>query len=391
MNQSKKQNSLSLFGLGFRPFFLLGPLVGVIVLTIWLLSYSGSYIRTDVNILWHAHEMIYGFVMAIVIGFLLTASANWSGKTGVHGLPLAVLTSVWLLGRLSFLIPDINPNARAVLDLMFLPFSIVLLLPYLSTAKKKINMVFAILLLLLWICNLVFHLDSSGFLGEYWYSRKALLLAVQVIILILTVIFGRVIPFFSRRAIDGYSTEINPWVDRATILSTFFFIGSYLFSELGLLTFWTGIIAGLFHLFRLFKWYSRRVWRVPILFILYLGYFWLIVAFFASSLAAIGSLPLSLATHVFSVGAISVTILGMVTRVTLGHSGRPISASKITLVSYTLVFAGSVTRFLMPLLVPGVYLHAITVSGLLWIGAMLLFLCEYGPILVSPRIDGKPG
>lgn len=384
-----KQDSFAMFRLGFRPFFLLGSVSGVISLVVWLASFQGLTIILPANSLWHAHEMLFGFVMAIVVGFLLTASANWANKPGLQGVKLGILTGVWLLGRLLFLVPEVGHELRMIVDLSFQPLAIIFLYPYLKSSSNKANLAFIGLLTSLWVCNLLFHLDQIKILQGF--ARQSLLASIQIVIIILVVISGRVIPFFTKRAIPDYRGINIPWLNHITNVFTLAFVGTYLFVESGPLLFWLGIANAILHSARLYVWFDYKILKSPILFILYLGYSWLVVAFFASSLATRGFISSSLATHAFSASAISIMIVGMMTRVTLGHTGRKIFASKTTILTYTLIVTGSLVRFFAPLLFSEHYSSVILLAGILWSGALITFIAEYASILTRPRIDGKAG
>lgn len=389
MTIASSEMTYPLWRLGFRPFFLLGSAMGAVSIAVWLLSFSGVYPEVAVDSLWHAHEMLHGFVVAIIVGFLLTASSSWSGRKGLHGVKLAALTSVWLSGRMLFLLPGGMATLRAVVDLIFLPFAIILLYPFLKGTKSKKNLMFVFLLSSLWFCNVVYHQDVLGFLSGY--ARKSLLMTVQIVVLILVVISGRVMPFFTEKAIPQYVRQDRQWLERLVVISTLLFIGAYLWSETGSVVFWAGLSAAGLHLLRVGFWFESGIWRKPILLILYIAYGWLGLAFLASALAARGLIVPSVATHAFTTGAISIMIVGMMTRVTLGHTGRTISASMRTVLAYSLICCGAVARVFLPLLFPGAYVELVVAAGLFWLGALILFLFEYAPMLAAPRQDGKAG
>lgn len=393
MNQKGKIKdlimSMPIWNIGFRPFFMLGTVSGVVTLTLWLLAFDGIFTNSYLNSFWHGHEMIFGFGLAVVVGFLLTASQNWSGKRGLHGSKLMTLTIVWLLGRLIIPLGPLSALLGAVVDLTFLPLVVLFLYPYFSSKEQRKNRGFILILTSLWLCDLCYQGFSLGYLEDY--RRKALLVAVQFVIVIVVVISGRVLPFFSRNAVPNYHQRNFKNLNSAAIFVSILFLLTYSYLEIGELTYWVGIAAGLVHLARFCVWFDKGIIFKPVLWILYVGYLWIIVGYFASSLAAAGLIMPSLATHAFTAGVISVMIIGMMTRVTRGHTGRPILATRTTTITYVFIIVASILRFGAPLVLPASYVQLIIVSGVFWVAAASLFLLEYMPMLVSPRSDGRPG
>ena len=382
-----KITSKPLWNLGFRPFFLLGSLSGTISLGIWLLSLQGYSYSHSIDQFWHAHEMIFGFVLAIIVGFLLTASQNWSGKTGVHGGSLIALVLIWGIGRLLLISPFAGTTIAAVLDLFFIPFTVFLLLPYIKDQKK--NWGFLVLLSLLWLCNIGYHLSDLGVISDV--KRKSLLIAIQIILIVVVVIVGRVLPFFTKSAIRTYRRKNLGHLDRLALLVSVLFAGVYSYSEYSMGTWVLGYIAAAVHLVRLGLWFDILILKKPILLILYIGYLWLIVGYYTSAMAAQGQLIPSIAIHAFTVGTMSVLIIGMMSRVSLGHTGRKIFASRLCILGYGCILTSAVVRFLGPLLQDVEYMQSITLAGGLWMASALLFVWEYARVLLKAREDGKPG
>lgn len=378
----KEQKLHSLWQLGFRPFFLLGSALGAISLTIWLWALKSASTANQINSFWHAHEMMHGFVVAIIIGFLYTASQNWTGIRGIHGTKLKGLTLLWVIGRISFLLPD--ASFLTGIDLLFLPIASGFLASFLLKSDQKKNLIFLVLLALLWFSDLIYHFQPDK-------ARLALYFAIHIVIIMITVIGGRVIPFFSQKAIIGYKRRQIRFLDLASIISAFFYAVSQYWNDTSILTFFLALLAGTLNLLRLGAWYNKQIWKKPILWILFVSYFWLVIGFYLSALAAISKIPFSIALHAFTAGTISAMIIGMISRVSLGHTGREIKASHLTVAAYICVLIAALLRVFAALALPNYYLEIMLTAGIFWILSFLIFLFVYAPMLLSPRIDGREG
>lgn len=373
------------WGLGFRPFFLLGALAGTGLLGLWLYVLAGHPLAR-IGPGWHAHEMLFGFAAAVLAGFLLTATQNWTGIRGVHGSRLMLLSGLWAAGRLAMLAPW--PMLAAGLDLLFLPALLLSLWPYLSAAKQKRNRVFLLLFALQIGGNLLYHLESLAMAGT---GRQGLYLALHVYLLMIIVIGGRVIPAFTRNAISEARLRSWPWLERGGLLLA----GSWLLADLiwpaSGVTRWLALALAAAQGLRWLGWFPWQTRRNPLLWILPLGYAWLILGFLLSGLPAPFAPPVSVATHAFTTGAIGVMMYGMLTRVGLGHTGRSLAASKRMIAGYVLVNLAATIRVGVPWLLPAWTLPGLLWAGLLWSLAFGLYLWEYAPFLLAPRPDGKPG
>lgn len=389
MNQNQKT---ALWSLGFRPFFLFGILWSFAVMLIWILFLSGhwKHIPYFDQVTWHAHEMIYGFVAAIIAGFLLTASQNWTGIRGVHGLKLQFIFSLWVLGRIW---PFVLPEPRwlyALIDLSFFPVLAIYMLPYLGQKKQRRNQGFFVFFVLLFLGNLILHgnvLSDDALLQ----SRQALLLSVDTILLIIVLIAGRVIPFFTSRAVPGAKLTNRVWLNHLSILITALFLISEFFFGSALVTSLIAFLAAVIHFVR---WMGWRFWQsvsVPILWILYFGYFWIIIGFAFKGLEAFLPIIPTIPTHAFTIGAMGVLIYGMVSRVSLGHTGRKIEAFPLIVLGYWLINLSVASRLFLPFLFPQYYSESIQISGWLWFAAYVILFLKFYKILILPRPDGKPG
>lgn len=381
----------ALWNLGFRPFFLFGAIWSVLQISVWAAFQAGwvSAVPLSVPLVWHAHEMIFGYVLAIVAGFILTASQNWTGIPGVQGTSLKVLVLIWMLGRALSIFWNDAPFLYALVDLVFLPALAWALRPYLWQKSQGHNKVFFLLFFGLFLLNLSVHLNILG-----WWSfpaRSALHGSIYLTILMITVIAGRVIPFFAGVVIPDFKPARESWLEILSFSSLTAFSFSAVFWEFSKLTAALAALAALAHLVRWMLWRPWRSIRIPILFVLYVGYFWIPVGLMLRGLGTLGLVPPSIATHALTVGCIGTMIYGMITRVALGHSGRPIRPNHFIVLGYALLSIAAFARVLGPWIFPQQTLKAFEISGGLWVLAHVIFLIIYSPILCSQRADGKAG
>ncbi|MBL8786546.1 MAG: NnrS family protein [Deltaproteobacteria bacterium] len=387
--------------LGFRPFFLTAALMGALWLPLWLIIYLHGVplpLAAD-PIAWHAHELVFGLAAAVLAGFLLTAARNWiRGQPGStrpsangtksptpSGLPLLGLLGLWVAGRVVLLIGDVLPPALVLLvDVAFLPTLSVALARPLLRAKNRRNYAFPMLLLVLAGLNLVFHL------GDYALRRQAITASIDLVAVILVLMGGRVIPFFTKNALPGAKVRMPAslaWT--ATILTATTLLAPLLPNPLGPVIF---IGAGVANLVRLAAWSPWSTLGTPLLWVLHLGYAWIGVA---QLLRGLGHWVLALAgtapMHALTVGALCGLILGMMARVSLGHTGRPLIAPRAMTVAFTLVFVAALARAILPLAAPSLMTASLLVSGSALAVAFALFVVVYWPILTRPRADGAPG
>lgn len=374
--------------MGFRPFFLLGSVAAVALVFLWAFFLVGFFDLAGRNmLLWHAHEMLFAFVTAIVAGFLLTATQNWTGIRGVHGKALFFLVLLWFLPRLMFFIPVMPNTFLAAVDLAFLPALAFSLKPYLDKSGR--NKIFYALLTALWIGNLLWHLEILGYTSHTALEGTGL--AVRTLVLMMVIIGGRIIPFFTGNAISAARIRVRPLLEKAVLITTVLFVilGTFfashkLFAILGFVLF----------VLQLWRWIGWDPWasrRVPILWVLHLGYFWIVIGFWLMALTPFLSLMPSLATHTFTAGAMGVLIYGMITRVSLGHTGRPIRATPLITLGYVLVNLAALVRVLGPLLAPFYYDRILFVSAAFWVLAYGILLAVYAPLFFQVRADGREG
>lgn len=360
---------------GFRPFFLLGSWYGALAVLLWLAQYLGLFSwRPGLDpMLWHGHEMLFGFTAAVIAGFLLTAVPNWTGRPTPVGAPLGGLVALWVLGRAAALTSLVPAPLAAVLDLAFLPALALALATPLLGAGKLSNLVFLPILAVFTLSNGLIWSDQLG-----WTTATAmsgLNLGLFCILMMIAVIGGRVVPFFTRAALPESPSRSWPWVERVALWS------------LPLVAFWplVGWLAAAAHIVRLVGWYDRRIGKVPLLWVLQGGYAWLPVGLVlrAAGASAFPSL------HALTVGCIGMLVLGMMARVALGHTGRPLAPPRAVVLAFALVAVAAVLRTFGPLVWPSPVWAA--ASGCLWSLAFGLYGWVYFPILTRPRVDGKAG
>jgi len=386
--------SLPILRLGFRPFFILAGASAVCLILVWLLILNGNIHNTAyVGANWHAHEMLFGYTVAVISGFLLTAERNWTNVQTLHGKWLGVLALLWLAGRL---VPwlALPPLLIAIIDLSFLPIlGLVLLRPLLQTRQYQ-HLVFVIIVTLLFVANLLFHLNYLH--PSFNTAAFGLRLAWMTIVILIAVMGGRVIPFFIERGTGTLKTVYQSRViDIAGFISLLTWILASLITPAHVAVAYLAIMAGVLQLLRLGGWYLAALWRVPMLWILYLGYAWLPVGLFLYAYAVFTTGSVSPAIHAFTAGAIGMITIGMMARVSLGHTGREITASPLLIAAFVLVSIGALIRVLGPLLLTHLFMlsyhFVITSAGLLWADGFILFFIVYAPILTRARVDGKAG
>ena len=378
--------------LGFRPFFLLAGFLAVILIATWVLAFVGGIAFSSYygQIGWHSHEMIFGYAVAVIAGFLLTAVRNWTERPTPAGRYLGAMVALWLFARILPFFPDNFPSwFIALADLAFLPLVVVGIAVPLVRGGESRNLLFLPLLVALWAANLFVHSELLGLATNL--ARKGIFLGLDLIVLLIVIMGGRVIPFFTERALPGVVMKrrsIIEWLSPLSVLM--FLMADFLFPD-SLLSGSLATLAACANGIRLAGWYTHRYWRVPLLWVLHLGYGWVVAGFFLKVGAALGVVPPQFTVHAFTVGGIGVLTLGMMARVALGHTARPLSVGAAMVVAFGLVNLSAVTRGLLPVLLPEWFSSLIVVSGLLWITAFVVFVIIYTPILTQPRIDGRPG
>ena len=386
----------ALFDYAFRPFFLLAGVYALVSVPLWLWVYAQGV--TPISGLapqfWHGHEMIYGFVAAAIAGFLLTAVPSWTGARGFGGRPLIFLTVLWMAGRIAFFAGDRLPFwIVAALELSFLPAVAMMLAPPLLRARNR-NTPMLFLVGVLWLIDAAFIAGANH--ADAVLAQQALHLAINLVLVLITVIGGRIVPAFTASALRSRGEPVaiaaRPWLDRAVIglmiaVALVDAVASSSLAAGGL-----AAIAAVAHAFRLATWHGHKTVREPIVWALHIGYAWLPIGFALKALWLLGGVPWSaLWLHAFAMGAFATMILAVMTRASLGHTGRPLVVSRAIAAAYLILTAGVIVRVSALAIPPDAYRHALALAGALWCAAFALYLFVYAPILWRPRVDGKPG
>lgn len=384
-----RAEGFALFALGFRPFFLAAGMFAAIYMGLWLAMLQGAVDAPGglPTAAWHGHEMLFGFAAAVITGFLLTATQNWTGIPMPRGGPLAALFALWLAGRVLPWLP-VPYSLVALVDLLFLPAVLVAVLRPVLKVKQTRNYAFSAMLLALTAANALFHAAALG-LGPASASL-GLGLALYFIVLMITVMGGRVIPYFTERRLNSVARKWTAveWLAPATVVAVLAArLGNLDGAPFALLA----ATAAVVHAIRLAGWQDRRLWQVPLLWVLHLGYGWIIVGFALDALNAAGLVPPFLALHAYAAGGIGVLTMGMMSRVSLGHTGRPLETPKIMPWAFALINLAAAVRVLGPLLLPAQTPLLHQAGGVLWMAAFAAFVAVYAPMLWRPRLDGKAG
>ncbi len=383
-----------LFSYGFRPFFLGAGLIALVVVPLWSLSLATGLVLPLAwpPMLWHAHEMVFGFVPAAIAGFLLTAVPSWTGRKGFAGPPLIGLFALWLAGRIATGVSAETPAALvAAIDLAFFPMLAALLAPPLIRERNR-NTPLLLVLLALFVCQSTFH--WAAWRNDAWTAHQATLAAIDITLILVTVIGGRIVPSFTATALRLSGSTAVPRSRRGlTPVVVGLMIAVAATDVLQPPSAWVGgaaALAALAQAWRIAQWQSLRTWRMPIVWILHLGYVWLPIGLALKAWALFGGPPVTAHwLHALTLGPIATMIVAVMTRTSLGHTGRELSLHPLTLVAYGLLAAAIVVRVLAPAL-PGVeYLATVAVSAALWAGAFAAFLWVYAPILIGPKVEAK--
>ena len=374
---------------GFRPFFFGAAAWAIIAIGLWLCELAGEIgLPTGFEaVAWHRHEMLFGFVGAAVTGFLLTAIPNWTGRLPIAGRPLLSLFGLWAAARLAVLFSaTIGLWPAAIVD-VGLFMSLAVLAGREVIASKNRNMPVVGLVLLFGIADAADYGEAAGVIsgGLGWRG------AIALLIIMISMIGGRIIPSFTRnwlvkrgtaRGLPTQPERLDLLVIAATALALLFWL---VFPD-DRLTGFMLILAALAQLLRLSRWGGHRALRDPLVLILHLGYSWVPIGLLLLGLSVAGiDIPRSAGVHALTAGAMTTMILAVMTRASLGHTGRDLRASPLTIASYGCVTIGALVRVVASLGV-GPYGLMLDVAGAIWGGALLLFVIVYWPILTKPRL-----
>lgn len=378
----------ALWALGFRPFYLLAGLYAALSVPLWALQFAGwlpqPVLRGPV---WHAHEMLFGFTLAVVVGFLFTAGRNWSGQPTPSGRTLQSLALLWLLARV--LAHGPWPTASLLANLAFPCAAAAFLARALLRGENRRNDFFVVLLVLMGLASAAVHLWPAS-------ASAAVQLGLDLVLFIMSVMAGRVVPMFTNNGVPGAQATRHEQLERLALGSVLVLLATGLLRLLGWEppAAWTAAVAALAaaaHAARWWRWQPWKTLRTPLVWVLHLAYLWIPIHLALRAGHALGAWASSPATHALTTGAIGLLTLAMMTRSARGHTARPLKADRVDVASYLLVALAALLRTLPPLLWPAALVPAALVSALAWAAGWGLFAWHYAPWLSRARLDGQAG
>jgi uncharacterized protein involved in response to NO len=388
-------NGPSFLRQGFRLFFPAAGVWGLTAVAIWLGAFRGlATVPTAFDpVAWHAHEMIFGYVPAVIAGFLLTALPNWTGRRPNRGLPLAILFVLWLEGRAAVGTSAlIGAGSAAVLDLAFLAALFGTALREIVAARNWRNLPIAVVLAALLAANLLTHLEAAGVSATGATGQR---FGIALVVLLISLIGGRIVPSFTRNWLRLQGATRMPAelgrIDTVSIVVSIAALGAWVAVPQHPASGVALILAAVLSLIRLARWQGHQTLREPLLWSLHLGYAWVPVGLFLLGAGLfMPGLPASAGVHALTAGAIGSMTLAVMTRATLGHSGRALAADPWTLAIYVFVAAAAASRVAAPILA-GAYLPLLWVSAAAWVAAFGIFVVRYGRMaLSSDALSGAP-
>lgn len=388
-------NQFALFHLGFRPFFLLAACFAALSIGLWVWKYatlSALALHTVSASQWHAHEMLYGFALAVIAGFLLTAVKNWTGLQTLHGRPLMGLVICWALARTLMLIAPSQVAFAALFDGLFNLWLLIAVARPIIQVKQWRQLGVLSKVLLLTAGNLAFYAQALGWTtsGAHAAVWMGLLLNVSLIM----VISRRILPMFIERGVKEEVTLKNAiWIDRLLMVCLAALLVNILSVNAEILNIVLGLTIATSAGFRLWRWHTPGIWQAPLLWSFYCGLWLINFGFLLYALSFIvPSISVILAIHCWAIGGIGLITLAMMTRVSLGHTGRNIHTPPPSVIwIFGLVIFSALSRVLLPIALPEFYRLSVMLAASGWIAAFGLFTLVYWPILSKPRIDGTPG
>ena len=381
--------SAALWASPFRPFFLLALAYGPLLIAAWLATLHGLWPPTALPAgLWHGHEMIFGFAMAVIVGIALTALPGWAGTPEIHGRRLAVLAVLWLAGRAAFhLAPYLPAHLPAVIDNLLLPVLIAFLAPQLLRAANPLYLLLLPILAALWAANIAFYAAHSG--ADPGRAASALHAALYAIIVLFILKGGVLTQVFTGNALRARGRGTQESFRRGLETVATAAVVALAIADLGgaprALSGGLALFCVLVHTWRTARWQGWRVIDEPLVALMQLGFLWLILAFALKAAADLGGLvPANTWIHAFTVGALGMMMLSLITRVGLRHTGRPLALPASLGAAALLMLAAALLRQAVE--VAGLGLRPLTLAALLWGAAILVPLCRFGPLLLRPSL-----
>lgn len=388
-------NQFALFNLGFRPFFLLAGCFAALSIGLWVWKYASAATPALITVSasqWHAHEMLYGFAFAVIAGFLLTAVKNWTGIQTLHGRPLMGLVACWAVARGVMLVAPANIIIAAVFDLLFNGWLIAAVAQPIIKVKQWRQLGVLSKVVFLSMGNIAFYAQALGLTSHG--AHAALWIGLLLNVSLIMVISRRILPMFIERGVKEEVTLKNSaWIDRLLMVCLAALLINILTINVEIINIVLGLTIAISAGFRLWRWHTPGIWQVPLLWSFYCGLWLINLGFLLYALSFIlAATPAILAIHCWAIGGIGVITLTMMARVSLGHTGRNIHAPPRSVVwVFGLVIFATVSRVLLPIVLPEFYRLSVMLSASGWMAAFGLFCMAYWPILSKPRIDGSPG
>ncbi|ENX3946244.1 NnrS family protein [Photobacterium damselae] len=396
LDNEKEQKIIPIFRLAFRPFFLSAALFSAVAMVVWAMFWSGSSLVTGLMygqpIWWHAHEMMIGFTGAIIIGFLLTAVQTWTGVPGIRSTKLAIVFTLWLIARIGLLFGQPS-YIWMFIDLSWIPLAAYFLLKPILLRRQWNNLFFAPLMLLLTALNVQLHLIAMGLVENS--LRQTSFVALVVIAIIVLVVGGRVIPFFTWRGTQTEQITRVKWIEYAALIPVWLLL---IVTFLPLPSNYNWIVANLLmvtavtNMIRFVRWRTLSTLKVPLLWSLHLAYLCMILGLFSIGLSMVSHVvSYSIALHLMTVGGIGGMILSMMARVSLGHTGRSLQVGYLVQIAFVCLLLSTLIRSVLIWVYPSLTINGYVFSAILWAIAFSIFTIVYYPILTKPRVDGRPG
>lgn len=381
-------DAVALWRLGFRPFYLLAAIFSVLSVGLWTLQFTGLLPLAYLNgPMWHAHEMLFGYTLAVITGFLFTAVRTWSGRPTPSGATLMAIAALWVVARVLVLTPW--GVTAAVANVAF-PLTVAwgIGVP-LWQARNKRNYFFVGLLVLMSAGIAGIHLAALGAVElPQWAGMQ---LGLDVILFIMVVMAGRVVPMFTNNSVRGARARRSSYVERIALGGVLALLVADLFGLDGKPLAVLALLVALAHIVRISLWNPLATLRLPLLWVLYLSYAWIPVHLLLRAASEIDLVMRSLAMHALTIGAIGGLTIGMMVRTARGHTGRSLIADRFETMSFVLIAAAAVIRVFCPLILPQHYLPSVLIAAMLWATGFLLYLVRHWPILTRVRVDGAPG
>jgi uncharacterized protein involved in response to NO len=385
MSAAQTYEGPALFSYGFRPFFLLGSVYAGLAILVWLPVFMGqlSLISAFIPRDWHVHEMLFGFLPAVITGFLFTAIPNWTGRLPLRGRPLMFLVSLWIAGRICVIFSaETGWLAALLVDCSFLLLIAASAAREIIAGKKWSNFSVVLLILVLLVANVAFHLEAH-FKGAAEISIRV---GIAVVVLLISLIGGRIIPSFTR----NWLVKKNPGrlpvpfsrFDMLTVALGAIALVLWVVLPSGTVTAIALAVAGVMHLIRLGRWVGYRTGRERLLLILHAGYAFVPIGFLLNACSAFGAVPTGAGVHAWMAGAAGIMTLAVMSRASLGHTGQQLTASIATQAIYASIIVAAAAR-ICAVLEPTRSVPLLYVAAFAWAAAFLGFALSYGPMLVS--------